>query len=567
MKATNRKYALALSLLALTAAAALAPPRRIRADSGAESPAAPLNLIPTRAIFCLRGAGMNRAREILTFHLEKTATPAARERIMRWKNRIHETSGIDLFEPRSAESAGLYEAGPLAVASLPRPAGPQPDQIACLPVANERLFHRKMSDALKKRRASSDDRANPLSRFRDYTVYRLAPDMFVSVAGRFCVIASSLPLLRESLDLAAQQGSASLASDPLFGDFSRRGMPDSEISIFIRKERVEKMNGILRGIFGDDRPVSADTGIGHSSDKTSSTGEIRPVYAGAGIRMSGSSLHISLITSLDESDPIARLLLGMFSVPERQECAFSDNYLFFMHLYCNAGPLSRACAEERHASSTPCSAAEGLRSILENYTEIEIDDDLIGSHAGFIDMLMRKSADADLPDETLLYLPLKDADDADRLWKKLRDRCRQKYRDDDAFGRERILDKPLFWIKDQNDFRTYYAAHENALFVGNSRPLMEKIMRDRKRELSEVCGLATGGRMEAGTFALARIDLEHSRIMKAFLQLSAYKVNLMLYSLLDVTDTFIFTGRKDGSSFVLDFTLSLNPGAVTRPAK
>jgi hypothetical protein len=423
-----------------------------------------------------------------------------------------------------------------------------------------------MSDALKKRRASSDDRANPLSRFRDYTVYRLAPDMFVSVAGRFCVIASSLPLLRESLDLAAQQGSASLASDPLFGDFSRRGMPDSEISIFIRKERVEKMNGILRGIFGDDRPVSADTGIGHSSDKTSSTGEIRPVYAGAGIRMSGSSLHISLITSLDESDPIARLLLGMFSVPERQECAFSDNYLFFMHLYCNAGPLSRACAEERHASSTPCSAAEGLRSILENYTEIEIDDDLIGSHAGFIDMLMRKSADADLPDETLLYLPLKDADDADRLWKKLRDRCRQKYRDDDAFGRDRILDKPLFWIKDQNDSRTYYAARENALFVGNSMPLMEKVMRDRNREFSEVCGLATGSGMAEGTFALASIDLAHSRVMKAFLQLSAYKVNLMLYSLLDVTDTFIFTGHRDGSAFVLDFKLTLNPGAAPGPA-
>ncbi len=564
----KRIHALTLSLLALVTAAAIAGPRGSTADFAADGPAAPLHLVPARAVFCLRGTSMNRAREILKFHIEKTATPAARERIARWKNRIYETTGIDLLDPRSTESAGLHGAGPLAVASLPLSPGSLPDQIVCLPVASEHSFYRKMADALRKRRAPADDsRAHPVSRFRDYTVYRLAPDMFVSVAGRFCVIASSLPLLRESLDLAAQQSAPSLAADALFIDSIRRGMPDSEIGIFIRKERVERMNGVLRGLFGDDRPVSADTKNGHSSVKPSFNGEIRPVYAGAGIRMSGSSLRIKLIASLDESDPLALQVLDMFAVPERQECAFSENYLFFMHLYFNAGPLSRACAEERYASSAPCGAGAGLRSILENYTEIEIDDDLIGSHAGFIDLLMRKSAAADIPDETLLYLPLRDADSAGRLWKKLRDRCRQKYRDDDAFGRERILDKPLFWIKDQNDSRTYYSAHENALFVGNSRPLMEKIMRERKRELSEVCGLATGGGMDAGTFALASIDLAHSRIMKAFLQLSAYKVNLMLYSLLDVTDTFNFTGRKDGSAFVLDFILSLNPGAVTRPEK
>ncbi len=563
----NRIHALTLPFLALMAAAAFSGPRGTGAVPATEGPAAPLHLVPARTAFCLRGSALNRAREILAFHLEKTATPAARERIARWKNHIHETTGIDLLDPRSAESAGLSGAGPLAVASFPPATGPLPDQIVCLPVANEHSFHRKMADAAKKRRGTAgDSRANPVSRFRDYTVYRLAPDTFVSLAGRYCIIASSLPLLRESLDLAAKQSSASLAADEHFADCIRRGMPDSEIGIFIRKERVEKMSGVLRGLFGDDRPVSAITKNGQPSDKPSFAGEIRPVYAGAGIRMSGSSLRINLVTSLDESDPLSRQVLGMFAVPARQECAFSENYLFFMHLYFNAGPLSRACGEDRYASSAPCGAAAGLRSILENYTEIEIDDDLIKAHAGFIDLLMRKSSGADAPDEALLYLPLKGTDDAERLWKKLRDRCRQKYRDDDAFGRDRILDKPLFWIKDQNDSRTYYAARENALFVGNSMPLMEKVMRDRNREFSEVCGLATGSGMAEGTFALASIDLAHSRVMKAFLQLSAYKVNLMLYSLLDVTDTFIFTGHRDGSAFVLDFKLTLNPGAAPGPA-
>ncbi len=479
---------------------------------------------PRGAGLFLRAPGAVHIAAALDFYRQRAADIADDPGIA-WLASFKEKTGLDPGDPVELKKTGIDIAKPLAAARYDNPEGAS--YLAMVPVAAGRRLPFAFIKLMKKARGWDGlDLIPTVSRHGHHRVFQMKDNIFFTANRGHMIISSREELLKSALDLSdGKKDAPSMYDDGPYLEITNRTETGDAIVLFFGRGLPWK--GPAKKT--DDDAPSDGTGIVRAS--------------GLALKTAGRQFFARFVASLNPtSEETAPLLAALMPDPAARFIGGSGPS-FFLHLSMDLDVIGGGA--DGDGGPSPYPRIQKTLNMFNENLHLDFSQDLLPLAGKAVSFITEKNSGNQ---EFILTISKKSGADVGGLKRELFRKVRKK-NDDTENARTAGGIDVLKAKKERGD--TFYAVNERGLFIGSSRPLIEKELASPGVSMER---LRPSASFPGKTFLAAGLDARKESVIKTMVQLALLQSDRRLFHLVENSGMITATGSLDGNNVIIDIT-------------
>ena len=489
---------------------------------------------PASAVCVVKTSRLNKFMTALNTAIQKFFPQKEAESISKMRSEIKAKTGVDFLDVESLKKAGIDTNRTASLAIFPKGARGEGQFLIFLPVNDVKAF--PLAFIAFFRKASRNTEEYPvISPYRDFTVYQIGKDMFITSFDATCAIGSTGEIIRKVIDVKADN-TGHLAVDPRYADYLNRYTRSGDLSVYMTRELLKEATAKARRQMSEgssteqQAPKEGETEIDRFMKGPSPFNAVD--YASLDLSASGTRVDASVSIRFNEQDPSVNAVMNVIRLGAAGNALYLRGAATYIFLSLDLPKLEEFCS----GKATGCSSYQDFKDSLHQELGIDIAKDIAPFINGPINIIAGQPKGAG--GGFCIYLPLRD-NQSKKVWDASSAYLKNKFHGTERFG---VSGANTYWYIDGKNVRTSVAWNEKGIYLSNDPALLNQTM--AAKDMTDApADDALAARLGKNVFFLAMIKKDS--FFGALLSLYANREQ-WLSPLINQMEEFWVIGEKNG---------------------
>ena len=512
----------------------------------------PDGLIPSTVNFYIKTSIIKKSIKSTAFFIQNFIFKKDSHRIHQWVNWFKKQTDCDTLDPKSLSKVGIDINQSLYIA-YENPINKSEKLIIFIPVKNEKNFSLNFIKMLKKiNKDKTDFDLNPITTwYKDYKTNQILKDIFFTTIDGYFILTSSSKYMRQIIDIKKDREGDSLLESPLYCDYMKQNNSPCDLNLFIKKEFF--INSYINTLKLEKNRI--DINIVLSEMEDSYFDLIK--YIGCGLKIESGTIDFKVLASINLDCLSAKLLMKIFIPGKLEKSIFVDNPAAYHYLSLNIDTLDMLYNKLEKSSIQKKSNFNILKQ-FENFCNIDLKEDFIPYFDGFFNISIRKPEIQSDMDNFIFFFSMKDTSRNNNLWEKIRVAVKNRYKNNNKFGEEKIDNIDSFWFNNYRGDKISFFANENDFYISNNIEFLRVTQNYNDKNIFDLDHEYIK-KIDPQTFLISYIRFDTDSFMKNFLLVMAFKIKPQLYNIIKTSDDLFLIGKKIDKYFTFDCRMKISP--------
>lgn len=423
---------------------------------------------PASAICVVKTSRLNKFMTVLNTAIQKFFPRKEAESIAKKRSEIKAKTGIDLLDVESLKKAGIDANRSVSLAVFPKGARGEGQFLIFLPVNDAKVFPLAFIEFFRK--ASQNTEEYPvITPYRDFTVYQIGKDIFITSFDGTCAIGSTGEIIRKVIDAKADN-TGYLAVDPRYADYLNRTPRRGDLSVYMTRE-------LLKEAIKRARPqISENSGAEHKGSKEGETEIDRFMkgpssfnavdYASLDLSATGTRVDASVSIKFNEQDTSVNAVMNVIRLGMSGNALYLKGAATYIFLSIDMPKLEEFCS----VNAAGCRTYQEFKDALYQELGIDIAKDIAPFSNGPINIVAGQPKGAG--GGFCISLPLRDSQ-SKKIWNASAAYLKNKYQGTERFG---VSGANTYWYIDGKNVRTSVAWDARGIYLSNDPALLSQTM-------------------------------------------------------------------------------------------
>jgi hypothetical protein len=541
------------------------------------------SITPSTAMLFMKTARIKDLLESMNFVANNLLPQSLFDTINKKKDDFKNKTGIDLLDIESLNKTGVDTERTVSLALYPSGRRDENRIVLFIPVKNEKTFPLKFVEILKKATGSETLDLYPvITEYRSHTIYQIQKDIFSTAFDGVFILASTGELVRSIIDVK-ESNSGYLSLDPKYIDYLGKTKKNYDIRAFatrdffkwavssmrmprdrIREEKKKAEPNKDKQAFGPKTlnaarlfnvqhtpEAGADKeGLKKSeSDKffkgPSQFNAVDYVSLGAAVRPT--DIDIDLAIQFNNTSSGVNTFLELIKTGLSDRALYVKNAATFAYVSIDCNKIEELC----RTRGAGCAYYAEFKDEIRNELGIDFEREFIPFYSGVVNIIASQPKGSG--GGYVLYFSMIDPAHNKVMWDKIAAYLKEKFKNTDRFGYEKIGAADSFWYIDSKNSKIYFVYDTRGMYIGNDTELVNTALSSKTIKEAPP-GDDIIQKLGNNVFFLSFIKKES--FFGALIMLQAFRNKELSAIVEKMTDIYVI-GEKIDSYISLDITVKL----------